>query len=115
MRRYALVDGSVLVETGLAVATGFALDENGRFAIDDAPPIEPRTFEHRDTTGTVIATYGQPRTYALDDYFYVLDVHWVADGALVRGTIEIGGARGAHRTRLSGSERVVDVGDELVE
>jgi hypothetical protein len=110
MRRYLLADQSVLVETGRAVAMQLVLDEEGRFAIDDAPAIEPRTFEHRDASGAVIATYGQPHTYALDDYFYILDVCFVADGALVRGTIEIGGAGGAHRTRLRGTERVLTVG-----
>jgi hypothetical protein len=106
MRRYSLVDGTVLVETGLASAMYLTLDD-GRFAIDDAEPIEPRTFEHRDATGDVLATFGQPHTYALDDYFYILDVYFVANGALVRGSLEIGGARGVHRTRLTNSERVL--------
>lgn len=108
MRRYPLPDGTVLVETGLATALYLTLDSAGRFAIDDAEAIEPRTFEHR-AGDEILATFGQPRTYALDDYFYILDVHYIADHALVRGSLEIGGARGAHRTRITTSERVLSL------
>lgn len=113
MRSYSLADGTVLVETGIASAQGLVLDDDGRFVLDDGP-IEPRTFEHRAASGEIIATFGDPKTYALDDYFYILDVHYVVDGTLMRGTIEIGGARGTHRTRITSSTRVLELTDRAV-
>jgi hypothetical protein len=105
VRSYRLPDGTVLVEMGHASALHLALDEHGRFT-HDGGIIEPRTFEHRSASGTVLASYGQPKTYALDDYFYILELYFVADGAFVRGNLEIGGPSGVYRCTLT-TERVL--------
>lgn len=76
------------------------LDERGRFELSSGDAVEPRTFVHARADGELVSTYGQPHTYALDDYFYIIDLHYVRDGILYRGGIVIGGAGSHHRCEL---------------
>jgi hypothetical protein len=104
---YALANGDRLVETGYARSANLHLDKaTGRFTLSDGTWIEPRTFVVVDPRGVVIASYGHPsREFALDDYLYILDVYFVRNSGLFRGTLEIGGPPGNYTARLS-QERV---------
>lgn len=44
--------------------------------------------------------YPHPTTSALDDYLYVLDIHFVRDGALCSGMVEMGAPAGTWRCNL---------------
>jgi hypothetical protein len=98
---YHLPDGSSLIETGRPSAMYLTYDEQGRFALTDGSFIEPRLYRHLGKTGEVIAYYDRhPHTYALDDYFYILDIYYVRGDTLYRGGIEMGGPPGVFRCTL---------------
>lgn len=100
-RTYRLPNGDRLVEVALAVSTNLTLDADGRFALSDGMWIEPRKFLLVDPTGKQKAFFGHPGEEAQGDYLYVLDVHYVKDGALRCAMIEIGGPRGVRHCVLS--------------
>lgn len=92
-RRYRLENGDLLEETAWAVSSHLGIDAQGCFALTDGSWIEPRTFVLRSADGMVTRHYGQSsREYGLDDYLYILDVHYVRDGTLWKAMIEMGGA-----------------------
>lgn len=73
-------------------------DEHGRFALTDGSFIEPRLYTHLSATGEVIAYYAcTPNTYALDDYFYILDLFFVRGDTLYKSGIKMGGPPGVFR------------------
>ena len=89
-----------------STATGFSVNEDGRWGLDDDAWIEPRVFLLLDAGGAEVAVYGgRIRTSALDDYFYVERIHFVDSGDLVRTMLEYGG-RG-WKSRLCGREIVL--------
>jgi len=100
-RTYRVPNGDRLVEEAHAVSTSLALDAAGRFALSDGTWIEPRTFLLFDSTGKQKAFFGHPREDALDDYLYILDVHYVSDGALRCAMIELGMPHGVWHCVLS--------------
>lgn len=100
-RAYRLPNGDRLVEVARAASMSLALDDVGRFTFSDGTWIEPRTFLLFDAAGKQKAFFGHPREDALDDYLYILDVHYVCDGALRCGMIELGSPGGVWRCTLS--------------
>lgn len=108
LRGYRLPTGGRLVEIGVPSATGFSVDENGRWLLDDGTWIEPRCFVEVDASGAEVAVYGQfLRSSALDDYLYVEGVHFVDGNDLVRTMIELGGLGGRWVSRLCGRDVVL--------
>ena len=100
-RCYRLENGDLLEETGWAVSHHLSLNELGRLELSGGAWIEPRTFVLRSIAGEITQQFGDPWTEsALDDYLYILGVHYVADKSLWSGMIEIGGAF-RYRTRLA--------------
>jgi hypothetical protein len=104
-RSYLLPNGDRLVERDYARATGFP-NGSGQVNLADGSTIEPRTFELVDAQSNVKRSFGQPRAYALDDYLYVSDAHFVRGGALCRCTLSIGGA-GSFVVRATDSTEVL--------
>jgi hypothetical protein len=108
LRGYRLPDGGRLLAIALPTATGFSTDEDGGWRFDDGTSIEPRVFVRLDSKGVGVARYGGDlRTSALDDYFYVENVHFVEDGQLCSTMLEYGGPFGVFRSRMCGRDVVL--------
>jgi hypothetical protein len=83
VRCWRLPNGDTLEEREHASATAFHLEKGGRITLRDGTFVEPRTFELLDPAGKPKRYFGDPHTSPLDDYLYVLDVHFVRAGVLL--------------------------------
>jgi len=96
---YRTQSGDVLTEASIARA--YAVPESGDITLEDGRTLCLRTFTLHGADGAPKGFFGDPRNYALDDYMYVLDAHWVDGDTLYRGMLEIGGPGGTYRQTLS--------------
>jgi hypothetical protein len=107
-RVYGLPNGDRLIEERWEDVTGFSLDPGGVLHLSDGTFIEPRCFTLLDGKNERKRHFGPPSTSALDDYLYLLDVHYVKSGCLRSAMIEIGGPNQNFSLRLSMGKIVVD-------
>jgi hypothetical protein len=107
-RTYRLPNGDRLVDERWVAVTGFSLESDGRLALSDGSFIEPRCFVVTSVTGERKRFYGPPKTSALDDYFYLLDVYYVKGSSLRSAMVELGGPPSKWYVRLSQEQTVIE-------
>jgi hypothetical protein len=95
--------GDLLTEDDIARA--IALPESGDIELDDGRTIRARTYTLTGVDGRFKEVFGHPRNYALDDYLYIIDVHWIEGDTLYRGMVEVGGPGGIYRQTLTSATK----------